>query len=105
MIGRPPKSPPFPNPPLSRSVPGAREALKPLIASFAEPGVGVASSHNISVARIDDHANYAESWYVGYDMWVRELETRLCGIVGAAGCFYAMRVSIPRGALPADLSP
>jgi len=71
-------------------------ALKPLIASFADPTVGVASSHNVSVARIDEQANYAESWYVGYDMWVRDLETRFCGIVGAAGCFYAARASIHR---------
>jgi cellulose synthase/poly-beta-1,6-N-acetylglucosamine synthase-like glycosyltransferase len=62
-----------------------RGALKPLIASFGDPTVGVASSHNVSVARIDAHANHAESWYVGYDMWVRDLETRVYGIVGAAG--------------------
>jgi cellulose synthase/poly-beta-1,6-N-acetylglucosamine synthase-like glycosyltransferase len=82
-----------------------RGGLKRLIASFADPTVGVASSHNVSVARMDEHANYAESWYVGYDMWVRDLETRFAGIVGAAGCFYAERASISRGALPDDLSP
>ncbi|OLB80776.1 MAG: hypothetical protein AUI15_41090 [Actinobacteria bacterium 13_2_20CM_2_66_6] len=87
------------------SVHVGRHALKPLIASFADPTVGVASSRNVSVARMDDHANYAESWYVGYDMWVRDLETRLCGIVGAAGCFYARRASIQQGALPDDVSP
>ncbi len=87
------------------SVHVARNALKPLIASFADPAVGVASSHNVSVARIEQHANYAESWYVGYDMWVRDLETRLAGIVGAAGCFYAARASVQTVAVPDDLSP
>jgi glycosyltransferase involved in cell wall biosynthesis len=87
------------------SVHAERGGLKRLIARFADPAVGVASSHNVSVARMDDHANYAESWYVGYDMWVRDLETRFAGIVGAAGCFYAERASITRGALPDDLSP
>jgi glycosyltransferase involved in cell wall biosynthesis len=82
-----------------------RGALKALIANFAEPMVGVASSHNVSVARIDEHANYAESWYVGYDMWVRDLETRVSGIVGAAGCLYAARASIQRAPLPEALSP
>lgn len=82
-----------------------RGALKALIASFADPTVGVASSRNVSVARLDEHANYAESWYVGYDMWVRELETRFSGIVGAAGCFYAARASIQTYALPDDVSP
>jgi hypothetical protein len=87
------------------SVQVERGALKPLIASFADPAVGVASSHNVSVARVGEHANYAESWYVGYDMWVRDLETRICGIVGAAGCFYAARASLQDHALPAGLSP
>jgi len=82
-----------------------RGALKPLIASFGDPTVGVASSHNVSVARIDEHANYAESWYVGYDMWVRDLETRVSGIVGAAGCFYAARAAIHREPLLDGLSP
>ena len=81
-----------------------RGALKALIAHFADPTVGVASSHNVSVARIDQRANYAESWYVGYDMWVRGLETRFQGIVGAAGCLYAARASVQRNALPGGLS-
>ena len=79
-----------------------RGALKPLIASFGDPTVGVASSHNVSVARIDEHANYAESWYVGYDMWVRDLETRVSGIVGAAGCFYAARAAIQGRSVAAE---
>lgn len=87
------------------SVHVARGALTPLIASLADPTVGVASSHNVSVARLDEHANYAESWYVGYDMWVRDLETRVSGIVGAAGCFYAARAVIHRHPLPEGLSP
>jgi cellulose synthase/poly-beta-1,6-N-acetylglucosamine synthase-like glycosyltransferase len=82
-----------------------RGGLRALIASFADPTVGVASSHNVSVARVDEHANYAESWYVGYDMWIRDLETRIHGIVGAAGCFYAARGRIQTYVLPNDLSP
>src|SRR5438309_856180 len=67
--------------------------------------VSDASSHNVSVARIDARANYAEAWYVGYDMWVRDLETRVSGIVGAAGCLYAARAAIHRVPLPDGLSP
>jgi hypothetical protein len=63
-----------------------RGALKRLIAAFADPTVGVASSHNVSVAPVRIQANYAESWYVGYDMWVRTLESRVYGIVGATRC-------------------
>jgi len=81
----------------------ARDALKPLIASFADPSVGVASGHYVSVARVDGRANHAESWYVGYDMWVRRLETRVSGIPGAAGCFHAVRAPIHRHALPEEI--
>jgi len=82
----------------------AREALKALIASFADPTVGVASGHYVSVAREDGYANHAESWYVGYDMLVRRLETRVAGIPGAAGCFHAVRASIHRHTLPEEVS-
>ncbi|HYK81712.1 MAG TPA: glycosyltransferase [Gemmatimonadales bacterium] len=81
-----------------------RDALKPLIAAFADPTVGVASGHYVSVARIQEQANYAESWYVSYDMWVRHLETRVAGIVGAAGCFHAVRAPIQMQLLPEVVS-
>ena len=79
-------------------------ALKPLIASFADPTVGVASGHYVSVARAEGRANHGESWYVGYDMWVRLLETRVAGIPGAAGCFHAVRAPIHLRVLPEDIS-
>src|SRR2546425_560737 len=81
-----------------------RGALKPLIASFADPTVGVASGHGVSVAPRQEHANRVDSWYIGYEMWVRDLETRVSGIVGAAGCFHAVRAPIQRHALPEALS-
>jgi len=81
-----------------------RRALKSLIARFADPAVGVASGHYVSVASVAGQANYAESWYVGYDMWVRQLETRLSGIVGAAGCLYAVRAPVQMRVLPEGLS-
>ena len=37
-------------------------------------------------------------------MWVRALETRLGSIVGASGCFYAIRAGLHRTELPAELS-
>jgi hypothetical protein len=86
------------------SVRVVRGALKPLVARFADPTVGVASSHYVSVARVEDQANATESWYVGYDMWVRALETRVAAIVGAAGCFHGVRAPIQRHVLPEALS-
>src|SRR3989454_9033764 len=96
MIRRPPRSTLFPYTTLFRS--------KALIAHFADPTVGVASNRNVSVARAPQHPNYAESWYVGYEMWVRDLESRVAGIVGAAGCLYAVRAPIHMRLLPEALS-
>ena len=80
-----------------------RGALRPLIASFADPSVGVASNRNVSVAPGTYHPNYAESWYVGYEMRVRDLESQVSGIVGAAGCLYAARLPIQKQLLPEGL--
>lgn len=82
-----------------------RESLKPLIRAFRDPTVGVASGRDVSVASTRDvEANRSESGYVGYEMWVRSLETRFGSIVGASGCFYAIRRHLHRPEFPADLS-
>src|SRR5438045_1545186 len=65
-------------------------SLSALVDAFADPTVGVASGFDSSVGTETD-ATGGESGYVGYEMWVRELETRLDGIVGASGCFYGIR--------------
>ncbi|MEP7325253.1 MAG: glycosyltransferase family 2 protein [Gemmatimonadota bacterium] len=84
------------------------EALKPLIRVFQDPTIGVASGRDLSVGHITTERNRAESGYVGYEMSVRALETRLGGIVGASGCFYAIRrhlhVSLFPGALSRDFA-
>src|SRR5690606_18334018 len=59
----------------------APDALKPLIARFTDPRVGLASGRDVSVAHVEEDANRGESGYVGYEMWVRKLETRIDGIV------------------------
>ncbi len=79
-------------------------SLKPLIAAFADPTVGVASGRDISVARADDSASLGEAGYVGYEMWVRDLETSVEGIIGASGCFFASRADLNRKELPDELS-
>jgi cellulose synthase/poly-beta-1,6-N-acetylglucosamine synthase-like glycosyltransferase len=74
--------------------------LKPLIAAFGDPTVGVASGRDVSVSARADDANRGEAGYVGYEMWVRGLETRIGGIVGASGCYYAIRADLHRMLLP-----
>ncbi|HEY0674220.1 MAG TPA: glycosyltransferase [Longimicrobiales bacterium] len=79
-------------------------ALKPMIARFADPTVGLASGRDVSVTRVGNELNVGESTYVGYEMWVRDLETRVHGIVGASGCFYAIRRSLHQEIIPSALS-
>ena len=79
-------------------------ALKHLVAAFDDPSVGVASGRDISVSNLDAGENLGEHAYVGYEMWVRELETSLSGIVGASGCLYAIRRELHMLEMPEGLS-
>jgi cellulose synthase/poly-beta-1,6-N-acetylglucosamine synthase-like glycosyltransferase len=79
-------------------------ALKALVRAFADPCVGVASGRDVSVGRSEREANRGESKYVGYEMWLRMLETRMGSIVGASGCFYGIRARIYDANFPEELS-
>ena len=70
------------------------EAVRSLVAHMADPTVGVASSRDVSVAPGEATANTTEAGYVGYEMWIRSLETRTGGIVGASGSGYAIRADL-----------
>jgi cellulose synthase/poly-beta-1,6-N-acetylglucosamine synthase-like glycosyltransferase len=78
------------------------DSLKPLVAALDADDVGVASGRDVSVGDGDD--NSGESRYVGYEMAIRDLETRVGGIVGASGCFYAIRRHLHAIQLPDSLS-
>lgn len=80
------------------------DALKPLIAAFRDPDVGCASGRDVSVGSEAETGNAGEGGYVGYEMWIRDLETRMGGIIGASGCFYAIRPTLHRLPLPGALS-
>lgn len=84
-----------------RILPGS---LKPLLRVFQDPTVGVASGRDVSVGDITVEGNQGESGYVGYEMWVRSLETVVGSIVGASGCFYAIRRELHEVLVPAALS-
>lgn len=79
-------------------------SLKPLVRVFDDPSIGVASGRDVSVGDVNAGGTTAESRYVGYEMWVRDLETRIGSIVGASGCFYGIRRGIHASPLPAELS-
>jgi cellulose synthase/poly-beta-1,6-N-acetylglucosamine synthase-like glycosyltransferase len=80
------------------------QAVRHLVAAFADPAVGVASGRDVSVANVHERTNPGEQAYVGYEMWVRKLETRVGGIVGASGCLYAIRRDLHMHTMPEGLS-
>lgn len=80
-------------------------APRKLVAWFADTRVGVASGRDVSVGPgREKDVNSGESGYVGYEMWLRELESRLGGIVGASGCLYVARREIQMAPVPEGLS-
>jgi len=79
-------------------------AVMQLVAAFADPSVGVASACDVSVANPETQANAGEGAYVGYEMWVRDRETAVDGIVGASGCLYAIRADLHMHPVPEALS-
>ena len=79
-------------------------SLRPLIKVFQDPTVGAASGRDVSVGDLNAEANASEAGYVGYEMGIRALETRLGGIIGASGCFYAIRRDLVDTTFPEELS-
>jgi cellulose synthase/poly-beta-1,6-N-acetylglucosamine synthase-like glycosyltransferase len=80
------------------------DSLKSLVRVFDDPTIGVASGCDLSVGDTSQTGTRAESSYTGYEMWIRDLETRAGSIVGASGCFYGIRRSIHEEGLPLGLS-
>lgn len=81
-----------------------QEALKQLVLSLQDPQVGVASGRDVSVGPHSPADNVGEAGYVGYEMWVRRLETLTGGIIGASGCLYAIRPELHQVPVPPGLS-
>lgn len=79
-------------------------SLQRLVLAMADPDVGVASGRDVSVAWASNAQRSGESSYVGYEMWVRALESQTGGIVGASGCLYAVRAELHERVLPGALS-
>ena len=79
-------------------------ATKLLVMAFGDPEVGVASSRDISTAAAAERSDTGESSYVGYEMWVRRLETRIYGITGVSGSFFANRRELHTTLVPIALS-
>ena len=64
------------------------DALKQLVAPFADPGVGYVCGQ---VRFLDPEGNNLEGAYWRYEMTVREMESALGGITAGNGAIYAVR--------------
>lgn len=65
------------------------DALQKLIVLFGDPRVGAVSSEDRFIS--DDGKLAGEGAYVRYEMRLRALESRLAGLVGLSGSFFAAR--------------
>lgn len=68
------------------------EAIRNLVEVFSDPVVGAVSSEDQFVT--EDGSVAGEGLYVRYEMWLRSLESRLAGLVGLSGSFFAARSSV-----------
>jgi cellulose synthase/poly-beta-1,6-N-acetylglucosamine synthase-like glycosyltransferase len=84
-----------------RLLPGT---VKAMVKAMVDPTVGVASGRDVSVSATTAAANATEAGYVNYEMAIRDLETRVGGIVGASGSGYAIRTKLHLHPIRDDLS-
>lgn len=68
------------------------DAIQKLVAYFTDPGVGAVSSEDRFISQ--DGAVAGEGAYVKYEMWLRRQESKLAGLVGLSGSFFAVRKSL-----------
>ncbi len=68
------------------------DALRKLAGYFADPSVGAVSSEDRFVTQ--DGRVVGEGAYVRYEMWLRRLESKLAGLVGLSGSFFAARRTV-----------
>lgn len=68
--------------------------LREIIANFADPSVGCVSSADRVIGR--DGKPCGEGFYVRYEMWLRDLESRVNSLVGLSGSFFAARSVVCR---------
>lgn len=68
------------------------EAIGKLVAVFADPQVGAVSSEDRFLSQ--DGRLMGEGAYVRYEMELRRMESRLAGLVGLSGSFFAARRAV-----------
>jgi len=69
-----------------------RQAVRVLVANFADPQVGGVGGNTVYTEQIDSESiSSGENLYWNYDKWLKEMESRTGSIVSAHGAIYAIR--------------
>lgn len=68
------------------------DGIQKLMVYFDDPGVGAVSSEDRFIGQ--DGVVAGEGAYVKYEMWLRRQESKLAGLVGLSGSFFAVRKSL-----------
>src|SRR5690606_5281565 len=68
------------------------DALEKLEAYFQDPQIGAVSSEDRFISK--DGSIAGEGAYVKYEMWLRQQESKLAGLVGLSGSFFAARKEV-----------
>jgi hypothetical protein len=65
------------------------DSIRHLVENLADPSVGAVSSEDRFIS--EDGRVVGEGAYVGYEMWLRRLESQRAGLVGLSGSFFGVR--------------
>ena len=68
--------------------------ISQIVSNFSDPSVGCVSSVDRVIGR--DGKPCGEGFYVRYEMWLRNLESRVYSLVGLSGSFFAARKEVCR---------
>ncbi len=70
------------------------DGLRKIVSNFGDRSVGCVSSVDRVIGR--DGKPCGEGFYVRYEMWLRDLESRVHSLVGLSGSFFAARKEVCR---------
>ncbi len=69
------------------------DAVRALLPSFADPAVGCVAGRLIYVDPAESRIGRGARSYWSYETFLKKHESRVCSLIGASGCLYAVRKS------------
>jgi cellulose synthase/poly-beta-1,6-N-acetylglucosamine synthase-like glycosyltransferase len=70
-----------------------REVLRVMLPNFADATVGCVAGRLVYVDPADSSVGQGARSYWGYETFLKHHESRVCSLIGASGCLYAVRRS------------